>query len=51
MIDATQSCGKLVKEIQEIYLDSLKDAKDKMDDQIDQYERVGELIEHNAKLA
>ena len=48
---ALEEIDDLVKEIQEIYLDSLKDAKDKMDDQIDQYERVGELIEHNAKLA
>ena len=48
---ALEEIDGLVKEIQEIYLDSLKDAKDKMDDQIDQYERVGELIEHNAKLA
>ena len=32
------------------YVDHPDDAKDKMDDQIDQYERVNNLIDHNVKL-
>jgi len=40
----------LVDDIKDNYLDALDDAKEKMDDQIDQYERVNDLIEHNVKL-
>ena len=39
-----------VDDIKENYLDALDDAKDKMDDQIEQYERVNDLIDHNVKL-
>jgi len=41
----------LVDKIKDDYLNALDSAKDKMDDQIDQYERVNDLIEHNVKLA
>ena len=39
-----------IDQIKENYLDALDEAKDKMDDQIDQYERVNSLIDHNVKL-
>lgn len=48
---ALQEIDSLVEDIQKQYLDSLKDAKDKMDDQIDQYERINDLLDHSAKLA
>ena len=41
---------ELVDDIKEGYLDALDEAKEKMDDQIDQYERVNDLIDHNVKL-
>ena len=48
---ALEEIDSLVEDIQKQYLDSLKDAKDKMDDQIDQYERINDLLDHGAKLA
>ena len=49
-MDSLENIQDLIDEIKDTYLDALDDAKDKMDDQIDQYERVNDLINHNVKL-
>ena len=48
--DALLNIQDQIDQIKENYLDALDKAKDKMDDQIDQYERVNSLIDHNVKL-
>jgi len=40
----------MVDNIKDNYLDAIDDAKDKMDEQIDQYEQVNDLIDHNVKM-
>jgi len=37
--------------MQETYLDSLDNVKDKMDEHIDQYERINDILEQNMNLA
>jgi len=49
-MDSLEKIQDLQEEIREAYLDSIDDAKDKMDDVIDQYERINDLVEHNIKL-
>lgn len=49
-MDDLGNVQELIDDIKENYLDGLDDAKEKMDDQIDQYERVNDLIDHNVKL-
>ena len=49
-MDDLGNVQELIDNIKENYLDGLDDAKEKMDDQIDQYERVNDLIDHNVKL-
>ena len=49
-MDDLQAIQDKVDEIRQNYLDALDDAKDKMDKQIDQYERVNDLINHNVRL-
>lgn len=45
-----QEIQDLVNDIKDNYLDAIDDAKDKMDQQINQYERINDLIDHNVKL-
>ena len=45
-----QDIQDLVDDIKDNYLDAIDDAKDKMDQQINQYERINDLIDHNVKL-
>ena len=48
--DALSAIQDLTDEIAESYLDSIDAAKDALDEHIDQYERINDLIEHNVKL-
>ena len=49
-MDDLEKIQDLVEEMQDNYLDAIDKARDKMDEQIDQYERVNKLIDHNVKL-
>lgn len=49
-MDDLQEIQDLVDDIKDNYLDAIDDAKDKMDQQINQYERINDLIDHNVKL-
>ena len=49
-MDDLEKVQSIVDNIKDNYLDGIKSAKDQMDDQVDQYERVNDLIEHNVKL-
>ena len=49
-MDSLEEVQDKQEEIQELYLDSIDKAKDKMDDVISQYERINDLVEHNIKL-
>lgn len=49
-MDDLSNVQDLVDDIKDSYLDAIDDANDKMDQQISQYERINDLIEHNVKL-
>lgn len=49
--DALIELQELTDEMMQAYLDSIDAAKDAFDEHIAQYERIGDLIEHNIKLS
>ena len=49
-MDDLEEIQDMVDNIKDNYLDAIDSAKDKMDEQIDQYERVNDLINHNVKM-
>jgi hypothetical protein len=46
-----QAIQEQVDNIKNSYLSAIDDAKSKMDDQINQYERINGLVDHQVKMA
>jgi hypothetical protein len=50
LIESQEDFNDLIDDIQDYYVDTIKKANDAFDDQVDTYEYIGDLLEHDMKV-